>query len=661
MSRLTPIRPFALLALFAVVFATAACGGGGKAGTPADDDLAVTFFDHVSRTDVYRNQPMRFEFTAPIDPASLSDRTVMILTGPSLQEPVQGALYLEEPNVVVFDPTRTQAQVDRLGPNAPQDRPFGLSSLANYQVRMPAHPTLKTLRNLSGDPLVSEYVANFSTGEDYMPELDPPSFIGVDGSGQIGFDPTTDGPRDPVLGQTEVLSTADVVLVFDEPILPESMDPSKSVVVRNLDLQEPVVGGPRRVPGTLEASTDGKVWRFVPSFGYGVGPYRIRVEITQDVKDLSGNPLSAPVTRYFQTKFDPDAEDVAVITETFNNNLFLDVLNTTGEWNSVTPGRLQGGAITSTSVTVAYTADGVNSQRHGVGNPAFRPVDFPLVAENANSFCPGWPNGLRMQSSYKQEDIGSPGAITQIMWGPASNALFAATHPSFKMRLGHTKDSSGGLGTRFDDNFVGGPPAPHFDGIYDIPQRANIDPNNPNVGFWPFPTLTNPFEYDGSRGLVIDFQVLPAQDCQYLRFWFHGTGANFPGYPGLRNILAKNPNAEFDDFTGGGQPLVFDMQFVKKRRTTTAQSRFYNTNTTNPDFASPIISPAAQPGGAAFTIEWQGANSPTDTPDKMSNWSADINVADGYRYIRFRVRLISNLISNTVARIDEIRIPFSSQ
>jgi hypothetical protein len=300
----------------------------------------------------------------------------------------------------------------------------------------------------------------------------------------------------------------------------------------------------------------------------------------------------------------------------------------------------------------------VNSQHGGAGNNAFGPVDYPLVSEKGSNACPAWPNGCRVQVSYKQSDIGQPGAITQIYWGPSSNALFAATHPNIKIRVGHTKDTEGVLGSIFADNFLGGLPLPAYDGSYDIPQRADIDPQNAQGGFWPYPDLSSPFEFNGQNGLLVDYAVQPANDCQLLRYWFHGTGAGFPGYPGIRQLIADKPDA--DSANKATQPLVYDTEVIKKRRTTVAQSKFYNSNALQPDYGTPILSPANQPGGASFSLEWQGADDVSKT-ETYTPWAATTDIADGKRYIRFRVKLISNLNSNTVARFDEIRIPFISR
>jgi hypothetical protein len=663
MSSRTPARLLALLALALAAGLPLAGCGGGAAGTPADDDLIVVYFNVGGRTDVYRNQKLELTFSAPVDPATIGDRTIRVLTGPNLATPAEGALVQVDGNKVIFDPTHSQAEVDRAGPDAPKDRPFGFSALTNHQLYIPGPPVLKTLTNLAGDPIRETFVSSFTTGEEYIPELVQPRFIGTDGKGALGFDPPVRPGSiiDPTDGPTEVPFDASILLVFSEPIAPESMDPGVSVIVHNMDETEPVVGGPLRVPGTLKPSVDGRTYAFVPSFSYGPGPYRLRVQLTQDIHDLAGNLLEQPIVRYFKTEYREGEVLTKTLVETFDNKFYMEFgpQYTTAEWDSVVEGRLQGGSITSTTITVVYEADGVASRHGGAGNPAWGPVDYPLVSEQGNAACPSWPNGCRFQGTYTQSDIGDPGAITEIYWGPSSNALFAATHPNIKIRVGHTKTAAGVITGTFADNFLGGTPNPSYDGLYDIPQRGDIDPLNAQKGFWPFPTLTTPFEYDGVKGLLLDYAVEPAADCQLLRYWFHGIPAG-AGNPGSRNIVANSATAESDTLTGGGQPLVLDMKLVKKRRTTIAQSKFYDTKTAQPDFGAAILSPSSQPGGAEVSIEWQGATDRADAAT-YSPWSGQIDIADEKRYIRFRMKLISNLNSNTVARLEEIRIPFISR
>jgi hypothetical protein len=276
-----------------------------------------------------------------------------------------------------------------------------------------------------------------------------------------------------------------------------------------------------------------------------------------------------------------------------------------------------------------------------------------------------------VQASYSATDIGAAGAVTDVYWGPSSNALFAATHPSLKIRLGHTSDASGVIGTRFEENFADGMPKPQYSGSYSLPQDANVNAApgtiTPVTDHWPFPALTSPFDYDGQRGLLIDWQVESANDCQILRVWHFGV-AGAPNNPGTRNIVATDRDATKDDFTGGGQALVYDMVFKLRRRQTWAQSLFYDTAQDRPNYGEPIVSPSVQAGGATATIEWQGAHGMPDpknaakaVPDPLTYtpWAGSIDIADEHRFARFRILLQANLNSETVPRFTSIRIPYS--
>ena len=660
MYRVIPFRGLAVFTLTLVVGLPllAGCGGGGQSGTPDDSDLVVTYFSHQGRTDVYRNQFLEIRFSAPVDAESVTNRTVQFLTGPGQATPASGALIVDGDRVY-FDPTRSQAAYDRGELTA--DLPFGFESLADYKLFIPAPPVRSTLRNRSGRPILSEYVNSFRTSELYTPELEQPEFIGVGQlpggapTFELGFVPPKyldQDPSSPTYGDTVVPYNSEIVIRFDEAILPASMEPGDTVLIKNQDVKD-FLGNPVDVPGTFKPSKDGKDYIFTPSFHYGHGPYTISVTLSNQVTDLARNPLLNPRTMYFKTEYEPNVNTIGFVVETFSSNQYEDILATTGEWNSAKKGELHGGAITTNIVTVAYAPDGVNSRNAN--------LDVPLVARQTGAACFAWPNGVRSQHSYSANDLGLAGSVTKIAWGPDSNALFAANYPNIAIRLGDTKTADGTLGTTFDDNFRDGKPLAHYDGRYDVPQRANIDPDNGNA-FWPFPTLTTPFEYSNDYGIVIDFQVSPADNCQTTRGWFWGL---FAGGPGIRNVIATDRDATKDNYTAGGQPWIADMQFTLRRGTTIGQSRFYNTAQPAPHYSTPIVTPSSQTGGAAVTLELQGADGMVDSrgrivadPATYTPWSTNIDVADAKQFIRFKFTLYANLNSDTVPRINQIQFPF---
>jgi len=280
--------------------------------------------------------------------------------------------------------------------------------------------------------------------------------------------------------------------------------------------------------------------------------------------------------------------------------------------------------------------------------------------------CSAWAQGIRWQTSYSQEDLGSEGSITEMAWGPEQNALFAATYPNIQLRLAHLGNSSGVLTTTFDDNFPDGKPLPHFDGQYSVPQRANINPPGTDDGHWPYPQLTTPFDYNGINAVVFEVLCSPGNTCQTSRIWFNGAVASNI----RRHTLATSREAEKDDWTitGGQTPhVVYDMRITKRRRVTKAQSLWYESRSAAANYADPIVTPPTQSGGATYVLEFQGADGEADPftpgqfrPDPLSEtvWSTNVNTVDLKRFIRFRFTLNANLNSDTVPRVTSVIVPY---
>ena len=676
MSRLTRIRQTSILVLPALLILTlpflAGCGGGtgGAEGSADDSDLMVTYFSHSKRTDVPRNEVLELRFTAPVHPDSISHRTFRVLYGPTLQTPHLGAAVVDG-NVIQFIPTRSQEGYERDGLSAAADIPFGFVGSTEFQLYLPAHPTLVTLTNLAGNPIVAEYVDSFTTSDEYVQELDQPRYLGPDGQGdglrfepEPIYDPDYQHPGLQQPGATVVAYDAWFYLQFDEVILPSTMDPGVTVKVENMDVSD-AQGFPFTVPGTLTPLKDGTSYVFRPTFGFGGGPFRIRVTLSQAITDLAGNPLlNAPLSIYFYTEYKEGVTTPGSLVERFDNDDNVDIANTTADWSIGTPGWLTSGPITTRVVVVDHKSDGINSRE--------TLTNYPLVRVDADPGCNNvpWPNGCRMLQSYTITELGStPGTITELGWGPNSNATFVSYHSNVQITYGHVADPNNDgnakaevVGT-FKSNFDGGMPSPHYSGSYSIPQRLNINPPGLDNGFWPYPKNTRPFDYDGTRGVVVDFNMDPGTDCQTIRGWNWGVpgAANAPG---IRNLIATAKDAEVDNFSvpSGGQMYVIDARFTIRRGTTIGQSKFYDTNVTGPFYSAPIVSPPEQPNSASYLLEFQGATNRWNF-NTYSAWTEDIEDLNdpnngGPRYIRFRFTLYSDLDTDTLAQIDQITFPF---
>ena len=112
-----------------------------------------------------------------------------------------------------------------------------------------------------------------------------------------------------------------------------------------------------------------------------------------------------------------------------------------------------------------------------------------------------------------------------------------------------------------------------------------------------------------------------------------------------------------------------DMEFTKKVRTSVAQSLFYDSGRSSPDYAPPILSPLAQAGGTSIGMEYEGADgilapTPQDPfrvipdPGTFTGFVTNIDQLGGYRFVRFRATFISNVNTAEVAQLSSIAIPY---
>ncbi len=219
------------------------------------------------------------------------------------------------------------------------------------------------------------------------------------------------------------------------------------------------------------------------------------------------------------------------------------------------------------------------------------------------------------------------------------------------------------------------------------------------TGWYDWPELTTFFEWDpvsspdsSKKVMLFDASVVEGDSFQQVRGWFGVTypcsGVLIGGLPLTRMYATyeeDTPNPESNFVAGIQNPeqSISDTCFTVTRRVSTGQSRFFPEgsgdnktfgDTTN--YYPAVVTPSLQSGGALVEVEYQGADAfDTDplgneivnqandfTADSVTGeptWVKDINACDGMRNLRFRVRLISNLISLATARVSKIIIPMT--
>jgi hypothetical protein len=646
--------------------------------------LVLTSFLQADRVDVRRNERLTFKFSAVVKKGSLDSRSLRVLqqTGTGTKQAI-GAL-IPNANVVTFDPTRTQRNYDdSRRPNSTVtsgDNPLGFGSYTDFLVQVPGPPELHVLRNSRGSGILQKYNSDFRTNGSYDdPVAGQPYFVGDAGTGNLGFEP----PRSASTGLVD--EDAVIKLEFSEPIDIDSLDPSSTVLVTRVRVNEAVPGFIRLDPN----DRTGRIFEFVPSLGFGsdianLSGWDIQVHLIGDdpstpvvegIRDLAGNPLKRPYAApLFRTRYVEGKKSSSIVAETFNNQLKMDPITVTegGEWNTIAKGELRGGDATAyADMDVSYWL----TPPAGL-TVAFTRQNDPIVADVQQAGCvSGRPTGSRAQLLFVPADVGERAAIVSMGWGPSSNALFGSSHSEITLKLGHTSNTA--LVADFPSNINVGNPVQVYKGGYSIPQAKNIQPSDgvdgsgitrdPTAGqpkgYWPWPAFTTPFEWNGLNNLVFDAACLPGPTCQIIRGSFVPAGIPFPN----RRAVAADYQSSTATFTV--DQVVLDTRIQKRRRTTYATSLWYELASDTPQFAAPIVSPSAQPGGVTVVVELEGAHGKADPLNPggfipntatATGWVpvSDVSTIDGHRFFRFRIAMIANLNTGQSARVSSVQVPY---
>jgi len=667
------------LAVGGIAVVVAASAGVAEAKRPKVDPallrapLVLTSFVQNNRLDVRRNEPLTFKFSAVLRKGSLDSRSLRVLqqTGSGAKQ-ATGAL-IGRNNVVTFDPTRSQRNYDdSQRPDSVVtggDNAGGFASFTDFVVQIPGPPNLHTLQNSRGNRILQQFSGSFRTNGTYFDSTaGQPYFIGDGGTGNLGFDP----PRSGSTGLVD--EDALIELEFNEPVDIDTLDPSSTVLVTRVRVNEAVPGYVRLDPN----DRSGRKFQFVPSLGFGsdeanLAGWDIQVILTEGIKDLAGNSLKRPYTApLFRTRYVPGKRSASIISETFANQSKMDPVTVTdgGEWNTLEKGACRGGDATSfPNQDVSYW----RAPPAGV-TVAFTRQNDPLVTDQTNgSSCLIRPLGSRGQFLFNPGDVAEAAAIVSMGWGPSSNALFGASHPEITLQLGHTSASA--LTADFETNINVGAPVQVYKGGYLIPQAKNIQPsdgvdatgvtrdpvNGIPRGYWPWPAFTTPFEWNGVNNLVFDAACQSASICQIQRGGFVPAGVPFPN----RRAIGTNYQTTSADFTV--DTVILDTRFQKRRRTTKATSLWYELASDTPQFANPIVSPVGQSGGVFVTVEVEGAHGKPDplrpggfipNTTTATGFTTDVTQIDGHRFFRFRLLMISNLATNQTSRVTSLQVPY---
>ena len=293
------------------------------------------------------------------------------------------------------------------------------------------------------------------------------------------------------------------------------------------------------------------------------------------------------------------------IHEDFSTVDMRDDANTTALWNGT--GECIG------KFGLPYTVDDIPP-------PPYTNTWYPL----ADEYTP-----VRVQTAL--DPPGRPGIkLVGLSWMPAPPGAVAATYEGVTIRFSRRRIPETGC---FDDNRL--PPESVFHGDYVV---------NPSGGQW---ISWPPFEVQlpADEPCLLEVSIPPGGS----------SGAN-PTIVGTTLPLMPIAGPTFPCGMYMGYKLPAQYRLVDVR--SNAQSRFYDSGIEAPSYLPPLVDVSTRNGSIA-TIEYQGGRDTNGDGqvDMTTTWSTEVDVADNYRFVRFRATLDGDYVGGTLPAIRSITIP----
>ncbi len=719
-SRLGALILFAAVLSLATL-TTSCGGGGGYAAKPMVllqflfVDRALNPTAPTGTTNAPRNIELKAVMAEKVYAASVNTQSFQVRYGSGGQSVPKGSFAVDG-NVILFDPTVTaQGQPNPFGfepatqysvyiPSIDEsldviknldDDPCQSSFFTTFvtsdgYLRELVPPQVVRVYSIPDrfavNPLTGQFPGNAVMAFEFNEPMDPSSFI-------LG------GANGP-----DSLTTIDVRYLSSEQI--------------NID--NGLVNGSgvgQKVAGYFTHDAADVTYFFTPTFSFGDKKYVFASQVFQGLKDLAGNLLVNPRTFGPYTCDGAGIETGVVLEEDFTSSGNIDFVNNEADWGTTEDGVLQGQPISSRDARIfgfSFQGDGATSDDFGQYAAFTSPLIGAALNQYVSGITPPTSDGRRVMWAFTDTEMGPDGAITSAGWGPDSNATFAAIYPGVTIRCGYQKNASLSLSPQFSGNYEGNPTI-LYTGEYRVNQKANVgntvtnptpypnpyagrpfvcsnnwnDPLFAYTGFVNWPSFNSFFEWDdgdaiiqGDKVFIFDVSSKEGDTWQQIRGWYGATypcsGFLIPGFPYRRmysTYEADSPDPASNGFSiQNPEPSVTDTVFTITKRVSNAQTLFYtDTGATSPsvqttfgassDYRPIQLTPSVQSGGAQVVVEYQGAQAvgpdrrTINTSQAYTGWTQNVNDCDGYKCIRWRIRMVSNLLTQTKARLYDVTLP----
>jgi hypothetical protein len=179
-----------------------------------------------------------------------------------------------------------------------------------------------------------------------------------------------------------------------------------------------------------------------------------------------------------------------------------------------------------------------------------------------------------------------------------------------------------------------------FHGDYEVPNSLHTE-------WYPWPEFRTAFEYDDSRGLILEVNCPPGGDTYQL---FRHTSTNW--IPRRRNIGPY----DVDVATNADENTQYSVRADYTSTLSKAYSRFFDTGTPMPRYLEPVVDLVPDRPGTEVRVQWQGA--PDDgnggPGEPRSVFVDNIFLLDKYRHVRFRVDLRADSQTGIVPAVRSI-------
>jgi len=628
----------ALLAIALLGGCSGSSGGGG-----ASSLTVVDFVGEGTDGFVFRDQPLVFRFSAPIDTESVSINALQVRKNGELvpgRIEIQGKEILWSPVVLPGD------RNDYFPNNNPPINGLGFEGTTRYTVRMIANSPF-AIHSRQGRPLSQPFQASFTTSNEFLPEEVPePPVLDVATSPVFSPAPLVDGnpfspnPADwPIVDPRRV----SIRLDFSERVHPASLDPFTTITVVNIsDVDVPGAGEPALVRLVQSPTADSVTAEALVSLGDDPDssePFEYEVRIS-GVADLALNPVEDDIVFHFHTADRPGEPNFGVVTETFANADMRDDANTSSgvQWGM---GLLEGADVNARSIEFIPMLP----RGPGVPPPNTFNLPHPLV-EVGN---PTTPNGSSFMMRFFATDLqmNDGESIVGLSWAPKSMFVFFSLYEDVTLMLGQKLKAAPLPGNELDfeysrnyDQSLPNNPSVMFQGNYQTPAATD-------TRWFPWPEFQTDFEFSsqGNTHDLLFFWDMPEGGTTFQLF-NNDSSRSFP-----KNRIFSNGGDS--RARNGRENTQYEMRFevVSKRSFATSLGYGHFATQGIPDYeAFLVLEDTARAGGTDVDVLWAPVTVEGGQAF-LGDFSPNIDVADGNAAIAFRLAMTADPFTGIVPRI----------